>query len=392
MQKRLSINFVVPKLEEYKFSGGIYCILKYADGLAKKGHLVNVIPPIGSKKPKWIDCSANFILNAKERLLGHSVNSTVRNIITRLDKALYRKKNPFTQRAIRLDYMRYAIPEADITIATAWDTAEIVYRFGKGEKAYFMQHFEPVFFETESYEKKLCEWSYQLPIKKIANSIWLKQKVEDYLKTHEVNDTVYKCVNAVDLDIFKKIPIENFREHPKYVKIISYGGRKVRWKGFEEMAQAIAIARKKLPDYHINWLVYGDAALPPNNQIAEYTHLGFLQPRELAHAYNKCDILLSASWYESFPLFPIEAMACGLAVITTKYGTEDYAVHGVNAEIVEERNPYSIAEGIIKLVTDKEYREKLSHNGYATAQNFNWNSSVNNMEQVLFKIIGTKSK
>ena len=390
MQKRLSINFIVPKLKEYKFSGGIYCILKYADGLAKKGHLVNVIPHIGSKKPKWIDCSASFMLCTKERLLGHSVNSTVKNIVNWLDKKLYRGKNVFSQRAIKLDYMHYAIPDADITIATAWDTAEIVYRFGKGEKAYFAQHFEPVFFETESYEKMLCEWSYQLPLKKIANSTWLKQKIENYLEKHGIDDTVYKCVNAVDSDIFKKIPVEDFRENPGHVKIISYGGQKLRWKGFEEMAQGIAIAREKLPDYNIDWLVYGSAVLLPDNPIAEYTHLGFLQSRNLALAYNKCDILLSASWYESFPLFPIEAMACGLAAITTKYGTEDYAIHGFNAEIVEERNPYSIGEGIIKLVTDKEYREKLSHNGYATAQNFNWSSSVNNMEQVLFKILNKK--
>ncbi|MEW6162058.1 MAG: glycosyltransferase family 4 protein [Nitrospirota bacterium] len=374
-------------MEKYKFSAGIYSILKYADGLSKKGHVVNIIPPIGSKKPKWIDCSANFMLNAKERLLGHSVNSTVKNIVNWLDKKLYRKKNVFTQRAIRMDYMRYAIPDADITIATLWDTAEIVYRFGKGEKAYLIQHFEPVFFETESYEKKLCEWSYQLPLNKIVISTWIEQKVETYCKNHKITDKVYKCVHAVDLDIFKKIPVEDYRENPKHLKIISYGGRNVKWKGFEEMAQAIAMVREKLPDYNIEWLVYGDAMLPPNNPIAEYTQLGFLQPRKLALAYNKCDIMLSASWYEGFSVFALEAMACGLAVITTRYGTEDYAIHGFNAEIVEERNPYSIANGIIKLVTDKEYRKKLSHNGHATAQRFNWSFSINNMEQILFEIL-----
>jgi hypothetical protein len=94
MQKKLTVNFIVPKLMEYKFSAGIYIILKYADGLTKKGHSVNVIPPIGSEKPKWIDCSARFILCAKERLIVHSVNSTVKNIVNYLDKKLYRKKMP----------------------------------------------------------------------------------------------------------------------------------------------------------------------------------------------------------------------------------------------------------------------------------------------------------
>jgi len=39
--------------------------------------------------------------------------------------------------------------------------------------------------------------------------------------------------------------------------------------------------------------------------------------------------------YESFPLFPLEAMACGLAVITTAPGTEDYAVNQENCLVVE---------------------------------------------------------
>lgn len=140
-----------------------------------------------------------------------------------------------------------------------------------------------------------------------------------------------------------------------------------------------------LPNIEIEWLVYGDALLPSNNEVAEYKHLGFLNPSQLAAAYRDADILLSASWYESFPLFPIEAMACGLPVVTTSFGTEDYAVHAETAEIVYPRNVSSIANGLIKLVQDVGYRDQLAKNGHAKSKEFTWNRSVDTMENILLR-------
>lgn len=188
------------------------------------------------------------------------------------------------------------------------------------------------------------------------------------------------------MQIFQKLGRKVSR-NSKHVKVISYGGRCVVWKGFSEMAEAVAMARGKLPDYNIEWVVYGDAALPPDNAIAPYSPLGFLNPSELCNAYNDADILLSASWYESFPLFPIEAMACGIAVITTQFGTEEYAQHGVSAHVVEPRNPSSISEGLVKLVTDLNYRKSLANNGENTAMAYTWSRSVDTMEDILSKII-----
>jgi glycosyltransferase involved in cell wall biosynthesis len=277
------------------------------------------------------------------------------------------------------------MPEADVTIATAWETVEPVLRFGSGRKAYFMQHFEPLFFAEPCYEKYLCELSYQMPLKRIANSQWLFKKISNYLNAHGISDAIYKCVNAVDLQTFRKIDREVTRDS-KHVKVISYGGRGVAWKGFSDMAEAVAIARRRLPEHNIEWVVYGDAALPPDNATTPYVPLGFLNPQALCAAYNEADILLSASWYESFPLFPIEAMACGLAVITTRPGTEEYAHHGVTAHIVEPRNASSIADGLVRLVTDAAYRNDLSQNGEAISNEHTWSRSIDRMEAVLSEI------
>lgn len=56
----MKINFVVPQIDKKQFTGGIYCLLQYADGLAKLGHDVNVIPLFPSPEPKWFADSFSF--------------------------------------------------------------------------------------------------------------------------------------------------------------------------------------------------------------------------------------------------------------------------------------------------------------------------------------------
>jgi glycosyltransferase involved in cell wall biosynthesis len=116
--------------------------------------------------------------------------------------------------------------------------------------------------------------------------------------------------------------------------------------------------------------------------------LGFLLQPQLAEAYRSADILLSASWYESFPLFPLEAMACGLPVITTQQGTEEFATPGVSAEVVRPRDPPSIADGLVRLITDASYRSAIAVEGNRASKAFTWNASAKRMESLLFEVEG----
>ena len=149
------------------------------------------------------------------------------------------------------------------------------------------------------------------------------------------------------------------------------------------MAKAVALARKVFPGYEIAWKVYGAALLPPDNPIATYEALGFLRPDQLAEQYRLADILLSASWYESFPLFPLEAMACGLPVITTQAGTEEFAFMDKTAQVVQPRDPESIANGLIELIQSPEKRTQLAEQGHAISLNFTWQRSVQRMAEIL---------
>jgi glycosyltransferase involved in cell wall biosynthesis len=252
--------------------------------------------------------------------------------------------------------------------------------FGSGRRAYFMQHFEPLFaidYADPEWVDRAARMTYRMGLRMIANSSWLKSQVEAEVPGARVE----LCPNAIDHAVFRGSPREV--ADAGEIRLISYGGRQARWKGLMEMAQAVRIARAALPHVDLRWQVYGDALLPPENEIAPYEALGFLQPAALADAYRAADILLSASWYESFPLFPLEAMACGLPVITTQPGTEEYAVPSETAEVVRERDPEDIAKGIIRLARDGEYRRRVASAGRAASEQFSWERSVSRLEGLL---------
>ncbi len=382
----MKINILTPTVYKTKFSGGLYCIFKYAQGLHERGHEVAVIAYPGSERPEWIGYEGRFIVPEKPRLKFSSSKKLKLSVAKRIEFQTLSKRSAPVCRALILDAVGEVIPDADITLATFWETAHIAHYHGKGRKAYFMQHFESVFYEMDEPDYFNALSSYSLPLCNIANSKWLFDKVSRHVEANGLNNPVRQCTNAVELDHFRPRTSPRVSD-ARSVNVISYGGRGVAWKGFREMAEAVALVRQQLPDYRVNWNVYGDAALPADNTIAPYNHLGFLGQAELAEQYRENDILLSASWYESFPLFPIEGMASGLAVITTAPGTEDYARDLDNALIVDVKNPASVAEALSRLVVNVELRESLSKRALETAKQFSWNRSIENMEKTFLELI-----
>ena len=399
------INIIIPRVSKNTFTGGTLCLMEYARGLAKKGHDVKIIPILPSPiKLNWFNPDpASIEAISKIQYLLKTINK-IPSIVASVSRILLKKSSESDIKNIQdlfgivnlffasaalpyeikyslgLYYLKKVMLNADVTIATSYETALPVKLYGSGALYYFVQHYEP-YFKNEKDNPILAEYhaksSYLLNLNTIANSSWLKEKIKS---EHNVNGIVV-CPNAINHELFNGMPKQN--ENENEIIVISYGGRNAEWKGFKEMAKAVKQARQRLPNKKIVWRVYGDVLLPPENPIANYERLGFLQPYQLAEAYRKADILLSASWYESFPLFPLEAMACGLAVITTQYGTEDYAIHQETAEIVQPKNPDSICEAIIRLTTDSKYRKKLAINGQQISKKFTWDKSIKKFEEII---------
>ena len=89
------------------------------------------------------------------------------------------------------------------------------------------------------------------------------------------------------------------------------------------------------------------------------------------------------SWYETFPLPPLEAMACGSAVVATALGTEDYAFDGKNSRVVQPRNPEALAEALLSIAQDPAFALRLAQAGLKTAAEHTWEKAVPKLEAIL---------
>jgi hypothetical protein len=83
---------------------------------------------------------------------------------------------------------------------------------------------------------------------------------------------------------------------------------------------------------------------------------------------------------------PIEGMACGTAVITTPYGTEDYAIDGHTAIVVRPRVLDDFVIALDALVRRPDLRERLARNGRAMAESLTWERAVSAREELLWRI------
>ena len=384
------ICWVVPRIKRSTFTGGIYSIMKHADGLAARGHEVVVVPLQPSPYPEWfrefsgtvrgggrIDAIGS-ILRAQRQGSGlerglHAISSALSIVEPRAF--------PFMLRHAALcERARAVLPNADITIATSFETALAVSLHGRGKHAYYCQHFEPYFckeFDEPIAAEALARASYMLPLELVTNSSWLAKKIYD-----ETGRNVHGVAgNAIEEVMFADRPLSSGQT----LRVISYGGRGAEWKGFAEMAAAVGMARSK--GVALDWAVYGGCAMPPDNPVAKFRHLGFLNSRALAAAYRQSNVLLSASWYESFPLFPLEAMASGLATITTQLGTEEFARHMETAWVVPSRDPEALCSALVSLAADSAAVQRLGAAGIIEARRHTWPLAVERMERLLLDIL-----
>jgi glycosyltransferase involved in cell wall biosynthesis len=80
---------------------------------------------------------------------------------------------------------------------------------------------------------------------------------------------------------------------------------------------------------------------------------------------------------EGFGNAVIEAMACGLAPVTTNVpGPADRVVHGIDGLMIPIRDTQAIEETVEQLICDRALLDRLRRNAYAKAQSYSWDSAA----------------
>jgi len=265
------------------------------------------------------------------------------------------------------------VPDADVIVATWWETAEWVAGLApeKGAKAYFIQHHE-VFPYLPIMR---CKATYRLPFHKIVVANWLKD-----IMLSEYGDAIVDLVpNSVDKSQFFA-PVRGKQPVPTAGFLFS----DATFKGLHILCPALLQVRRRMPELRL--IAFGSYPPQSSRVLPERVEFVHCPPQDhIREIYASCDLWATASTTEGFNLPAMEAMACRTPVVSTRAGWPGEAVKSKwNGVLVDVDDVGGLASGIewILSQTDEAWRA-LSANAFETVAESSWDASAGMFEAAL---------
>jgi len=206
---------------------------------------------------------------------------------------------------------------------------------------------------------------------------WRKLNIDEHTCSTSTNlkkltDAGYSNARVINFGIDLKY--FQYNENYKDQEYVGYVGRVVPWKGLKEIAWAarenglrvLVMGRMDKPSY---W-----DEIPPEDQANIDWLYNNVPDKDRINAYYEMMMYVgfSSDGREEGTQGLLEAMACGVPVITTPAGCAiDIINDGENGLIVPFDNREALRVKIKQLKEDKELRETLRKNAWNTIKNFN---------------------
>lgn len=225
----------------------------------------------------------------------------------------------------------------------------------------------------------------------ITVSEFERKRIHDFFGFPENDERLVAVYNGVS-EHFK--PIENKAELQRVKSLYDLPDRFLFFLGNTDPKKNTKGVLKAFSDYikktkdkgiYLVILDYAETELEKllseigDNSLRENIILtGYVVNTDLPAVYNLCSIFLYPSLRESFGIPMLEAMRCGVPVITSNTSSMP-EVSGGAAYIIDPFKPEEISEGIETLLSDEKLRKKLIRDGMKQAENFSWTNMAKNV-------------
>ncbi|MCD4696728.1 MAG: glycosyltransferase family 4 protein, partial [Bacteroidales bacterium] len=103
-----------------------------------------------------------------------------------------------------------------------------------------------------------------------------------------------------------------------------------------------------------------DEIIEKNNMQNRVSKIGYVSDEMMGPLYQQSQLFVLPSLFEPFGMTTQEAMACGKAVIASKFGgIRNVITHGKDGMLVDSANPQEFADALIKLLSDDDKRNAM---------------------------------
>lgn len=161
-------------------------------------------------------------------------------------------------------------------------------------------------------------------------------------------------------------------------------------------AKAIAHLQSNFPEIYLTMIGpdKGDgsvaefkAAVGELGLVENVCCLGGVSKGDVPNWLNRGDIFLNTTNVDNTPVSVIEAMACGLCVISTNVGGVPFLLEDeCDALLVPPNDPQAMADAIRRILTEPGLAERLSRNARAKAEQFDWSVVLPQWEKLLLDV------
>lgn len=345
----MRVTFVLPGPARVPM-GGVKVAVEYARRLVERGHTVSVVGPARPGD------------GLRDRAFGLAVSA--RDRLHRVPREPYYTAPGVDVRVIPSPAARH-VPDADVVIATGWQTAAWVHALpaSKGARGYFIQN-------HEDYLDPRASATWRLPLAVFTCARWLAEAVEATGRP-----TLGHLPNAID-------PAEFALDRPIEGRVprVLWLYHRLPSKGPAEGIEALTRIQAARPDVEVDVF----CARPPSHAMPDGVRVHVRPDRvTLRRLYNEAAVFLHPSHIEGWPLPPMEAMTCGAVVVAAANdGVREYLDESCG-RLVPVGDAPALADAALDLLGDESARVALAEAGRARIGQFSWADSTDRLEAIL---------
>lgn len=249
-----------------------------------------------------------------------------------------------------------------------------------------LEAYPPMLWDNTDYmwHKKNDIYSKLLNTTIISPSIWLSKIIDKSMAKHIPHQTIH---NGVDTNIFTNKDKDKMRKRlhlplgKRIVIFTAQGGQNDPRKGWEYVDM---LMKQHNTNEQLHFVCIGSG-----NKISQTNNLTLIpfvaDKEKLSEYYNAADVLLFTSLAENCPLVVLEAMSCGLPVVSFEVGgVPELVKHMQNGYIAKFKDQKDLARGLnwVLTLSKKRYAQLSQTNRLRVRNSFSIKKMVDQYEKV----------